>query len=86
MTKKEEAKLCHTIAVLISLLADYTDDLIPNGPIAQQFKEKALELTPLSEAMLEATYNIKQVSSSTYITDLSNKIDTVIRHNFKQIL
>jgi hypothetical protein len=86
MTKKDEAKLCHTIAVLISLLADYTDDLIPNGPIAQQFKEKALELTPLSEAMLEATYNIKQVSSSTYITDLSNKIDTVIRHNFKQIL
>ena len=27
MTPKEEAKLCHTIAVLISLLADYTDDL-----------------------------------------------------------
>ena len=86
MTKKEEAKLCHTIAVLISLLADYTDDLIPDGSIAQQFKEKALELMPLADAMLEATYNVKEVSSSTYITDLSNKIDTVIRHNFKTIL
>ena len=86
MTKKEEAKLCHTIAVLISLLADYTDDLIPSGPIALQFKEKALELMPLANAMLEAAYNVKEVSSSTYITDLSNKIDTVIRHNFKTIL
>jgi len=86
MTKKDEAKLCHTIAVLISLLADYTDDLTPNGPIAQQFKEKALELSPLSDAMLEATYNVKQVSSSTYINDLSNKIDTVIRKNFTQIV
>ena len=83
MKNKEEARLCHTIAVLISLLADYTDDLTPNGPIAQQFKEKALELSPLSDAMLEATYNVKQVSSSTYINDLSNKIDTVIRKNLK---
>lgn len=86
MTKKEEAKLCHTIAVLISLLADYTDDLTPGGTISKKFKEKALELMPLAEAMLQATYNVKEVSSSTYITDLSNKIDTVIRHNFKTIL
>lgn len=86
MTHKEEARLCHTIAVLISLLADYTDDLMPNSPIAIQFKEKALELMPLSDAMLEATYNVKEVSSSTYINDLSNKIDTIIRHNFKQIV
>jgi hypothetical protein len=86
MTPKEEAKLCHTIAVLISLLADYTDDLTPGGTISQEFKEKALELMPLAEAMLQATYNVKEVSSSTYITDLSNKIDTVIRHNFKTIL
>ena len=86
MTHKEEAKLCHTIAVLISLLADYTDDLMPTSPIAIQFKEKALELMPLSDAMLEAAYNVKEVSSSTYINDLSNKIDTVIRHNFKTIL
>jgi hypothetical protein len=86
MTHKEEAKLCHTIAVLISLLADYTDDLTPSGPIALQFKEKALELMPLSEQMLQATYNVKEVSSSTYITDLSNKIDTIIRHNFTRII
>jgi hypothetical protein len=86
MTKKDEAKLCHTIAVLISLLADYTDELTPGGTISKQFKEKTLELMPLAEAMLQATYNVKEVSSSTYITDLSNKIDTVIRHNFKTIL
>jgi hypothetical protein len=86
MTHKEEAKLCHTIAVLISLLADYTDDLIPNSPISLQFKEKALELMPLSDAMLEAAYNVKEVSSSTYINDLSNKIDTIIRHNFTRII
>jgi len=86
MTAKNEAKLCHTIAVLISLLADYTDDLTPDGHIALQFKEKALELMPLADAMLEATYNVKEISSSTYINDLSNKIDTVIRHNFKRIL
>ena len=43
MTHKEEAKLCHTIAVLISLLADYTDDLTPSGTISKEFKEKALK-------------------------------------------
>jgi|688.fasta_scaffold955247_3 hypothetical protein len=86
MTHKEEAKLCHTIAVLISLLADYTDDLTPSGAISKEFKEKALELMPLSEQMLQAAYNVKEVSSSTYINDLSNKIDTVIRHNFTRIV
>jgi hypothetical protein len=86
MNPKEEAKKCHTIAVLISLLADYTDDLMPESEMARSFKEKAIEILPLADVMLEAVYNVKEVRTSTYINDLSNKIDTVIRKNFTQII
>jgi hypothetical protein len=86
MNPKEEAKCCHTIASLITLLADYTHDLMPETETAKQFKEKALELMPIAEIMLEAAFNVKEVRTSTYLQDLSNKIDTVIRKNFTQII
>jgi hypothetical protein len=86
MTQKEEARKCHTIAVLISLLADYTDELMPESEMTKSFKEKSIEILPLANVMLEAVYNVKEVRSSTYINDLSNKIDTVIRKNFTQII
>ena len=86
MSPKEEAKCCHTIASLITLLADYTHELMPTTDTAKQFKEKANELMPIAEQMLEAAFDVKEVRTSTYINDLSNKIDTVIRKNFTQII
>lgn len=86
MTHKEESQLCHTIASLITLLADYTHELMPETETANQFKEKALELMPIAEIMLEAAFNVKEVRTSTYLQELSNKIDTVIRKNFTQII
>jgi len=86
MNPKKEAQICHTIAVLISLLGDYTDDLTPNGPVSKKFKEKAEELMPLCEEMLSVIYNVPEISSGTYLSDLSNKIDTIIRKNFERIV
>lgn len=86
MTHKEEAQLCHKIASLVTLLADYTHELMPETETAKQFKEKSLELMPIAEIMLEAAFNVKEVRTSTYLQDLSNKIDTIIRKNFTQII
>ena len=86
MKQKEEAQYCHTIASLITLLADYMHDLMPTTEIAKDFKEKANELMPMAEQMLEAAFNVKEVRTSTYINDLINKIDTVVRKNFTQIV
>ena len=86
MTHKEESQLCHKIASLVTLLADYTHELMPETETAKQFKEKALELMPIVEIMLEAAFNVKEVRTSTYLQELSNKIDTVIRKNFTQII
>jgi hypothetical protein len=86
LSPKQEAQICHTIVVLISLLGDYTDELIPNTPTALNIKEKALELMPLCDALLSAVYDVPEIKSGTYLHEISNKIDTIIRKNFQQII
>ena len=86
MSPKEEAEYCHTIASLVVLLADKMDELMPDTKMASDFKEKAKELMPIAESMMEAAFDVEEVRTSTYINDLSNKIDTVIRKNFKQVV
>jgi hypothetical protein len=71
---------------LVVLLADKMDELMPDTKMASDFKEKAKELMPIAESMMEAAFDVEEVRTSTYINDLSNKIDTVIRKNFKQVV
>jgi len=83
---KEEAMCCHTIVVLASLLAEYTNDLTPGSTMAITFKEQAEKLMPYAEKLLVNAYDIKEVRSGTYLNELSNKIDTIIRKNFERII
>jgi len=85
LSPKQEAQICHTITVLMSLLADYTDEIKGFEPISNQFRERAEELLPVCEELLTKVYGFSEISSSTYLTDLSNKIDSVIRNNFQRI-
>lgn len=86
MNPKREAQICHTITVLMALLADYTDELDGFKSISKIFKDKVEDLIPLSEELITKVYGFPGINSSTYLTDLSNKIDSVIRHNYQKII
>ena len=85
-TPKEEAMCCHTIVVLVSLLAEYTNDITPNSPMVKLFKEQAEKLMPMAEELLKGAYDIKEVRQGTYLNELCNKVDTVVRKNFERIV
>jgi hypothetical protein len=86
MNPKREAQICHTVTVLMALLADYTDELDELKPISKRFKDKVEDLLPLCEELITQVYGFPEISSSTYLTDLSNKIDSIIRHNYERII
>lgn len=79
MNPKKEALSYHKIAALCTLLIDEFDKLGPDAPLAI----KAKEMNIFIEEMFTKIYDIPEVRSSTYVNDLANKIDTVIRKNFK---
>jgi len=44
------------------------------------------DLLPVCEELITKVYGFPEISSSTYLTDLSNKIDSIIRHNYERII
>lgn len=81
MNPKKEAMGMHKIAALCILLTDALDEYLPGGSLAVEMKRIEKEVVPL----LEEIYNIPEIRSGTYINDLANKVDAVIRKNFQQI-
>lgn len=84
-TPKQEAILCHKVATLMSLLADYTDELYPNSPIAEKIKKNSEEIMPMANTLLESLFQIPQINTTTYLNDLVNKVDVVLRKNYERI-
>jgi hypothetical protein len=85
MNPKKQAMYAHKIAALFTILADDLSEFLPDSPIAIQIKEKAEEILPLAENLLNEVYGVDEVRMGTYLNDLANKLDTVIRKNFKQM-
>ena len=85
MTKKERV-LYHKLAVLSNLLLMELDEMKPSAAIGANMHQKAKEFTEALEPFLIAAYDSEQVRSGTYLTDVSHKVDTVIRKNYEQIL
>lgn len=86
LNPKKEAQICYTITVLMSLLADYTDEINELNPISKKFKDKVEDLLPICEELITKVYGFPEISSSTYLSTLSNKIDSIIRHNYERII
>jgi hypothetical protein len=86
MSPKREAQICHTVTVLMALLADYTHEIDELKPLSKRFKDKVEDLLPVCEELITKVYGFPEISSSTYLTDLSNKIDSIIRHNYERII
>jgi hypothetical protein len=85
MNPKKQAMYAHKIAALFTILADDLSEFLPDSPIAIQIKEKAEEILPLAENLLNEVYGVDEVRMGTYLNDLANKLDTVIRKNFEQM-
>jgi hypothetical protein len=84
MTKKERVRF-HKLAVLTNLLLMELDDMKPTAEIGANMHQKAKEFIETLEPFLEAAFDSQQVRSGTYLTDVSHKVDTVIRKNYEQI-
>lgn len=84
--KKKERVLYHKLAVLTNLLLIELDEMKPTAEIGATMHQKAKEFIDTLEPFLEAAFDSEQIRSSTYLTDVSHKVDTVIRKNYEQIL
>ena len=84
MKKKSIEK--HKLIILLLMLQDLCEDFERDNDLTTEFKlivDKTKELGELSKDFLEILNDIEGVTSTTYIQDIMNKIDTVFRKNFK---
>ena len=84
MTKKERIKF-HKIAFLTNLLITELDDIKPTAEIGANVHNKSKEFVIALEPFLEIVYDSNQLRSGTYMSDVSNKIDTIIRKSYEII-
>jgi hypothetical protein len=82
---KKSAVQSHKIAALCYLLAEALQEVGANAENALQIKSECESLGQKCEGVLEDLFQVKQVYGSTYLIELSNKVDTVIRKNYQQI-
>lgn len=84
MNRKERI-LYHKLAALSNLLIMELDEMKPTAEIGANMHQKAKEFIETLEPFIEASFDSEQVRSGTYLIDLCNKVDTVIRKNYEQI-
>ena len=82
---KKSAVQSHKIAALCYLLAEALQEVGANAETAVEMKIEAQSLGKKCENVLEDLFQVKQIKGSTYLNDLCNKVDTVIRKNYQQI-
>ena len=82
---KKSAIQSHKIAALCYLLAEALQEVGANAETALEMKANAEVLGAQCEQVLDDLFQVKQIKGSTYLTDLCDKVDTVIRKNYQQI-
>lgn len=85
MNPKKINMLSHRLTVLSNLMIETLDEIGASSDMSVDFRTKSKELMPFCEKMIEDVFTLGQIKSTTYMTDLSNKVDTVIRKNYKPI-
>ena len=76
----------HKLIILSLMLQDLCNEFERENNLSKEFKaivDKVNELGELSKGLLEILNDIEGFSSTTYIQDIMNKIDTVFRKNFE---
>jgi hypothetical protein len=82
---KKTAVQSHKIAALCYLLAEALQEVGANAETALEIKAECESLGKKCEDVLEDLFQVKQIYGSTYLIELSNKVDTVVRKNFEFI-
>ena len=85
LTPKQEAIMCHSIMIITTLWRDKMEDYNPQSTVAQALKLICNEITPLAEELISMAFNIPEIYGTTYISDLTNKFDTLMRKEFMRI-
>ena len=78
ISKKEGVKY-HKFVVLNMLLLENLDELQATTPQMKEYKDN---LTGFCEELLNELSQTDAIQKTTYFSDISNKVDTVIRKNF----
>jgi hypothetical protein len=85
VNKKDKIRF-HKITVLTDLLLLELDEMKPTAILGVELHRKAQDFSKALEPFLEMAFKSKQVSSTTYFTEISNKVDTIIRKSYNEIV
>lgn len=75
----------HKIAVLVAELADTLEEVGANKAEALSIIEDCRNLQKKLEPVIDSLYGLKGLNKSTYLTDLQNRIDFIIKKHYKAI-
>lgn len=78
-------RIIHKIAVLANLMTGALDEIEASTVESLEFKQKCAELLPFCEKIVNDVFTVEKIRTTTYLSDLSNKVDTVIRKNYQFI-
>jgi hypothetical protein len=82
---KRQAVICHKIAALSYLLSEALDELNPEVGDSNPFKKQCDAMADKCNEIVEDVFGIQEISSSTYLQNMSNQVDTAVRKNYVRI-
>ena len=80
MTPKNKKKEMHKLVTLSHLYLECLDNLKATNPVVIKFKN---DISGFLEALGDEIKDTDTVQKSTYFQEISSKIDTILRHSFK---
>jgi hypothetical protein len=84
LSPKAVAEAAHLIAICSYLIMENIDDVMSEED-AKLVKNEFGVVTRFCETISSSVFDIKEITSTTYIQDMCNKVNTVIRKNAKFI-
>lgn len=84
---KRMAILSHKLAVLAVLTTENLDEMIVDTEIGLELREAANNWLKVCEKFTDNVFGDNKIERAgvTYISELTAKVDTIIRHNYKKI-
>ena len=79
---KKFAQLCRKYTILADLMIDTIDEIEQFGYNEGEFKENIKKVLNKCCEITEQAYTVEKVRNTTYLGNLSNQIDTLIRKKF----
>lgn len=85
LSRKRIAEECHKLAVLAQLMQDSVE--IINNDISEErgLTRVCSEMIIICDDIVQNVFDVQGVRTSTYMQDLTIKVDTCIRKNFVAI-